>query len=960
MNWKYRTIPKFTKIFMYQSSLFLTIISLILILFHGFPSIVTEFNKHYYYVNFKTNYISKDIRLIRYLETLDERSQNSSIYFEQNLINSRVLNTRSSNIISCHLFLLDSQISQVKMNCVSGNNLCGCTVEVLDSSYGLEIANISLIPDLDRISVLNIIKFRRLYYGLNILIKYIQNNFKNKISEFSQDSFDNIRNIGLVYDGIVLTSLYEELSRYIEQIMNLENKVQYSNTNNSRVYKTSFILSHTYTNNILRRNLSMAPIDVKVINVLITNNDSVNFILKILREFSKVIGIRIKQFTSKIDILNNSIFSNDVSLDIENQEDNFSFQLNNNLNDKNFSSVYSLFSKDSSANTELWWTILSYDYLDILYWNKVYLLNLDDIMRNNTYNEVLVNMKYLRQDINETNGESGMLMKINRAILLSPGYRKKIIRYRYEMNYRRICIIQGHGNPREISRSSLSRATIAEYARYQGYGYMMFDDNFFSKASLDLNVGLDIPRFYLKFFATIKTLFGDLHNFKKMFRRESNSSKMFDNQIFRYWDYENIFDSIFNNIDKSKLEWDLNHDFLYRDIPSSRVSSIKYNGIIQYTPRNTNIGVCDYTVWFDSDIIITNRFVSIERLLYNYEAYNISSFITNKTSNLVDLEYKDYSKKHRLVYLLGKDQSWEERHSLVNSGFYIIYRSPSAMKVLFHSIYTDPKITDNYILWGHKWPEQSTINDAIFEYFGHSLSSPSKTIDIHLMSKDEINKQIFIYFNNGSPIAFSSKFGDTCVATSSHILNSVWFDNSNYIGEGRWRPGYFFIHASNTNSVLRSNILAGLLYIIYIDGISEKFIYTFNKTCTIPLDQINQGLDYLIEYLHNRDKEKNLLTDKSKSSSQVSLEIILELNLLSINYQTNFKQENFIDSSGIICKEVNYFLQAFIETALLACVAILGMLLSYSMYLSNKRQQYSIKNYSRNLYLTSNKLEVSY
>ncbi|KAL7066381.1 hypothetical protein ACR3K2_31760 [Cryptosporidium serpentis] len=536
-------------------------------------------------------------------------------------------------------------------------------------------------------------------------------------------------------------------------------------------------------------------------------------------------------------------------------------------------------------------------------------------------------------------------------VILSPVERKRIAKYQYENEYRRICLYQGHSDIKAILRASPARGSLAEYARYHGYAYFLYDSSFQKRIPKSIYNFWSRNGFYMKIFTALDILFWNITSVGEFLSKYMNN---YSNNISEEKIYKKFLDE---NIPSYKLNynWDLYHDGKFAHIEDYFPDGNNANGkAIQFTPGNIEANICDYAVWFDIDIAITDKHVSIERLMYLHNK-DPELNTGNDTYKGVIMDVSNF------VMLAARDSAWNDRYSLVNSGFVIISRSRYGLQMIFHALSLDPILAESVIKYGSNWPEQTTLSHSVFYLYNNTVSTPNMTLDI---SKLDIKSIPLFIINNMSgpmPFLFTSKSRNNddhqiVVIISQRLANGFLQMPPNSFGEGPWYPGDWFIHAAASKSPFRDNALAGLLYILNSEGISSDFINYYQDACALPFLTIYNGLDLMINYLRSQlDKHgQNIQTftnDNNIPISKVSRsDIIMESmkhlmsiktrNHININNDNSILSYNIKDLDNdqiftITCKwQLPLSLRwSIAETTTLAIATMVGIILFTLLYL---------------------------
>ncbi|KAL3130091.1 putative GPI anchor-containing protein [Cryptosporidium hominis] len=449
------------------------------------------------------------------------------------------------------------------------------------------------------------------------------------------------------------------------------------------------------------------------------------------------------------------------------------------------------------------------------------------------------------------------------VVIIPPVERKKIAKYNYEEKFRRICIYQAHTEQRSILRSTPSRASMAEYARYHGYSYFLFDGSFYDSIPKPVITDWSKQGFYMKIFSGLKLLFWNLDKIGDIFGKIINDP---ETNLMSEKFYSEFLESVMPNY--LNVDWDARHNA--RIGSTGKINSKGSSGKegIQITPSNIKANVCDYIVWFDLDIVITNKFFSIERILdSNTPEYN------NKPPEIFRNIYKDAGE---VVFLAARDSEWRNRNSFVNSGFFILSRSRASLQTLFHTLALDPVKSQEVVLNGRFWPEQSTMAHATLSIFNHSFSSPNQTypfLDTKIDTVNDIKKK----FVGSTPVMLTAYLEEIdryahSVLASQRFANGFIHMSPDAYGDGPWHPGDLFVHAAGQYSPFRDNVLSGLLYSINTVGFTYDEINYFKNYCYNSLDFVYRGLDRLIEELTYEfiEFEKARLSDPTKQLENIN------------------------------------------------------------------------------------------
>ncbi|OII74824.1 uncharacterized protein cubi_00377 [Cryptosporidium ubiquitum] len=475
------------------------------------------------------------------------------------------------------------------------------------------------------------------------------------------------------------------------------------------------------------------------------------------------------------------------------------------------------------------------------------------------------------------------------VVIIPPVERKKVAKYKYEEKFRRICVYQAHTEQRSILRSTPSRASMAEYARYHGYSYFLFDGSFYDSIPRSLFTDWSKQGYYMKLFSGLKLLFWDLDKIGNILGKLINNPR---NNLISEGFYSNFLESVVPN--HFNVDWDKDHDG--RIGSTGRINPRGSSGKegIQIVPSNVKVDICDYIVWFDLDIAITNKFFSIERMLDS----NTPDF-HNKPPEMFRNIYKDVGE---LSLFVARDSDWRSRNSLVNSGFLVVSRSRYSLQSLFHTIALNPVGSQEIVHNGRFWPEQSTLTHSIVNIFNYSYSSPNQTYHFQstpIETLTEIKKTLV----GTVPILFTAYSNETnryvhSITTSQRVVNSFLHISPSVYGEGPWYPGELFIHAAGQKSPFRDNVLSGMLYTINTIGFTPGEIEYFKNNCYVSLDFVYQGLDRLIEQLTHEfiefeDAKSNNLDSQLNYINNVDLTFHYIQKLMAVKTRVNTQNISF-------------------------------------------------------------------
>lgn len=471
------------------------------------------------------------------------------------------------------------------------------------------------------------------------------------------------------------------------------------------------------------------------------------------------------------------------------------------------------------------------------------------------------------------------------VVIIPPVERKKIAKYDYEKKFRRICVYQAHTEQKSILRSTPSRASMAEYARYHGYSYFLFDGSFYDSVPRSLFTDWSKQGYYMKLFSGLKLLFWDLDKIGNILGKIIDNPK--SNLISEKF-YSNFLQSVIPN--HLNIYWDNQHNGRVGSTGGINPRGSSGKEGIQITPSNVKADICDYAVWFDLDIAITNKFFSIERMLDS----NTPHFY-NKPLEIFRNIYKDVGD---LSLFVARDSDWKSRNSLVNSGFLIISRSRYSLQSLFHSIALNPVSSQKIVRNGRFWPEQSTLTHAIVNIFNYTYSSPNQTyhfLDTPISTLHEIKKTLL----GTVPILFTAYSNETnrfthSLTTSQKDFNSFLHISPDEYGEGPWYPGDLFVHAAGQKSPFRDNVLSGMLYSINTVGFTPAELEYFKNNCYLSLNFVYQGLDRLIEGLTHEfvefgNAKPNDSSDQLEGINNVDLTFHYIQKLMAVKTRTSAK-----------------------------------------------------------------------
>lgn len=510
-------------------------------------------------------------------------------------------------------------------------------------------------------------------------------------------------------------------------------------------------------------------------------------------------------------------------------EDLFS---NWNYSDDSFSYISSYFNKNQSMLLENYLTSAALDVSRLI--ERLPLTIVDSLILakdniEHRYEEGLAVESRL-MDLNET-----------QVVVIPPVERKKIARYDYEEKFRRICVYQAHTEQQSILRSTPSRASMVEYARFHGYSYFLFDGSFYDTIPRSMFTDWSKQGYYMKLFSGLKLLFWDLDKVSNVLGKVINdpNSNVMSEKV-----YMELLESVVSS--DINTEWDRQHDGRLRVTGEiSPQGQLGKNGI-QITPLGVAANMCDYVVWFDLDAAITNKFLSIERIL--------DSNTPQTTDNSPPQVFKNvYTDVGQLALFTTRDSEWRGRNSLVNSGFLIISRSRHSLQALFHAISLNPVMSQEIVRNGRFWPEQSTLTHAIVNIFNYTYGSPNQTyhfLDTPIQTVSEIMTNLV----GTTPILFTAYSNETgklvhSITASQRVANGFLHIRPDVYGEGPWYPGDLFVHAAGQKSPFRDNVLSGMLYSINMIGFTPDEIDFYKNNCYTSLEFVYKGLDGLIDGL---------------------------------------------------------------------------------------------------------------
>ncbi|KAH7649099.1 hypothetical protein FG379_003664 [Cryptosporidium bovis] len=432
------------------------------------------------------------------------------------------------------------------------------------------------------------------------------------------------------------------------------------------------------------------------------------------------------------------------------------------------------------------------------------------------------------------------------VVVISSAERKRLARYGYEEKFRRVCLYQAHTEMRSILRSTVTRASIVEYARFHGYSYSLFDGSFYDRIPRILFTDWSKQGFYIKLFSGLRLLFWDLDKVGEFI------GKHIDNYKQSFVD-EDIYNEFLEKVvpDNVNIDWDRQHDGkigLTGEIRGGGISGLEG---IQMTPTNNRVNVCDFIVWFDMDTAITNKYFSVEKLLDNH-------YLSIRESH--NEKYKGVEKDaSNIAFFAARDSEWKTRLSLVNSGFMIFSRSRYSLQTIFHAIALNPTQSQEVVRNGRFWPEQSTLSHAVFRIYNYSLSSPTETFLLNGGFNETI-RALFSDISACSPFLFSIMNNETDIYAYSLIVsqrtaNGFLHIKPDQFGQGPWYPGDWFIHAAGHSSPFRDNVLTGLIFSINTIGFPQEEIREYKRTCYPSLNFVYGGLDWLIAFLSHEFNE---------------------------------------------------------------------------------------------------------
>ncbi|KAJ1608119.1 putative GPI anchor-containing protein [Cryptosporidium canis] len=544
-----------------------------------------------------------------------------------------------------------------------------------------------------------------------------------------------------------------------------------------------------------------------------------------------------------------------------------------NYTDDSFSYISSYFNKNQSMLLEHYLTSAALDVSRLV--EKLPLTIVDSMILAKDNFERLY--KEDRSELRLTNPNE------TQVVVIPPVERKRIARYDYEEKFRRVCIYQAHTEQKSILRSTPSRASMAEYARYHGYSYFLFDGSFYDSIPRSMFTDWSKQGYYMKLFSGLRLLFWDLDKVADVLGKviKDPYSNVMSEEL-----YSKLLEDVVP--DNPNIDWDMLHNGKL-----GRTGEINPKGTsgregIQMTPSNMKVDICDYVVWFDLDIAITNKFFSIERVLDSN---------TPESPNAPPEMFKKVLKDVGDISIFTtRDSEWRSRNSLVNSGFLIVSRSRYSLQSLFHAIALNPIDSQEIVRNGRFWPEQSTLTHAVVNIFNHSYGSPNQTyefLDSPIATVDDVKVKLV----GTTPIAFTAYSNETgrythSIITSQRVANGFLQINPDIYGEGPWAPGDLFIHAAGQKSPFRDNVLSGMLYSIHTIGFSPNEVEFYKNNCYVSLDFVYQGLDRLIDHLSHEfsefDKAKsNDLSNKLQRFNNVDLTFNFIGRLMAVKTKAN-------------------------------------------------------------------------
>ncbi|EEA08234.1 uncharacterized protein CMU_019770 [Cryptosporidium muris RN66] len=614
-------------------------------------------------------------------------------------------------------------------------------------------------------------------------------------------------------------------------------------------------------------------------NFFVLNIPSINFSNKIINQTDSLEVV--KEFINRFyNSLHNYTIEINKYSKMNNKKDEIidSFNINNTSNKSVVNFIGSenyFFNKNINSESDKWMGVIG--------------VSLSRIVES--LKGVIVDSVNMNKNSFNIFGDKVIYRTYTQFIILSPVERKRIVKYQYENEYRRICLYQGHSDIKAILRASPARSSLAEYARYNGYAYFLYDSSFQKRIPKSIYNSWSRNGFYMKIFTALDILFWNITSIGEFLSKYMNN---YSNNISEEKIYKKFLDK---NIPSYKLNnnWDLYHDGKFAHIKDYTDVNDVNGEAIQFTPSNVKANICDYAVWFDIDIAITDKHVSIERLMYVHNK-DTELKTGNDTYNGIIMDVSNF------VMLTARDSAWNDRYSLVNSGFVIISRSRYGLQMIFHALSLDPILAESVIKYGSNWPEQTTLSHSVFYLYNNTVSTPNMTLDISKLDIKSIPSFIINNMPGPTPFLFTSKSQNNddyqiVVIISQRLANGFLQMPPNSFGEGPWYPGDWFIHAAASKSPFRDNALAGLLYVLNSEGINSDFINYYQDACALPFSTIYNGLDSIINYLRSQlDKhEGDIQTNNNNNNISISKISRNDIIIESMKYLMSIKTRNNIN-----------------------------------------------------------------
>ncbi|KAF7457404.1 hypothetical protein HWI79_2111 [Cryptosporidium felis] len=550
----------------------------------------------------------------------------------------------------------------------------------------------------------------------------------------------------------------------------------------------------------------------------------------------------VKLFVSKLrSIIEEGIFKLRRGPSLDTLRDNkFTFDLFDrwNFTDESYSSLSNYFNKNQTMLVESYLSSVALDLSRVVEEMPFTIVDSTNLAKDN------LEYKY-KKDANFLHSTDP---KKTQVVIIPTVERKKIAKHGFEIKFRRICVYQAHTEQKSILRSTPSRASMAEYARYHGYSYFLFDGSFYDSIPRVMFTDWSKQGFYIKLFSGLRLLFWNLDKIGELFGVNMGNPYA---DILSEKKYVRFLEDVVPG--EVNLDWDREHDGKLRKFGRWQAGNVSGREGVQITPSNLRVDVCDYIVWFDLDIAITNKYYSIERMLENN-----SPGTYTESKDMVKSVHKDIGD---LSLLVARDSAWTERNSLVNSGFLLIARNRYSLQSLFHSIALDPVMSQEVVENGRFWPEQSTLTHAVLKIFNYTFGTPNETVRSFKDTLDTVN-YIKNNFSGPAPVILTAYNNESnkyfhSVVTSQRVANGFLHISPNKYGEGPWYPGDLFIHAAGQKSPFRDNVLSGMVFSINSAGFSSDEIGHFKDSCYVSLEFVYQGLDKLIGHLSNEFEEFN-------------------------------------------------------------------------------------------------------